>query len=123
MHDIGSLNLQLMNLLKSVLLTALVAGILASPFLGSAADAPKKPRPYLLKTCIVSGEKLGGDMGDPVVLVYGATKSDPGREIKFCCKSCMPDFNKDPKKFLKKIDDAEVKQAQDDAKAAKDKAK
>jgi hypothetical protein len=110
-----------MNLLKSFVLTVLVTVALASPFLGSAADAPKKPRPYLLKTCIVSGDKLGGDMGAPYVLIYGATKTDPGREIKFCCKSCLPDFNKEPAKYLKKIDEAEAKLAKD--KAATDKPK
>ena len=59
-----------------------------------AEDA--KPKPYPLSTCIISGEKLG-EMGKPAVLV-----SD-GQEVQFCCKSCIKDFNKDPKKFLKEI--------------------
>ena len=100
-----------MKMLKLMVLTFIVAGTFVTTFRGSAADAPKKPRPYILKTCPVSDEKLGGDMGEPVVFIYGATKTDPGREIKFCCKNCQPDFEKDPKKFLKKIDEAEAKEA------------
>ena len=38
-------------------------------------------------------------------------KDDPGHEIKFCCKSCLKDFNKDPKGYIKKIDEAEAKAA------------
>ena len=59
----------------------------------------KKPVPYPLKTCVVSGEKLGSD-GDPYIFVY------QGREIKMCCKDCRKDFEKDPAKFLKKLDEA-----------------
>jgi YHS domain-containing protein len=32
-----------------------------------------------------------------------------GREVLFCCKSCIKSFNKDPKQYLKKIDDAAAK--------------
>jgi len=47
-------------------------------------------------------------MGKPYVFTH------EGQEIKLCCKSCLKDFNKDPKKYVKKIADAE---------AEKDKAK
>ena len=57
----------------------------------------------MLKTCIVSGEKLGGTMGDPYVFNY------QGRQIKLCCKSCLTDFNKAPAKYIKKIELAEKK--------------
>jgi len=69
----------------------------------TAADAAAetaKPKPYPLTTCIVSGDKLGS-MGDAVVVVRD------GREIKFCCKGCIKDFDKDPAKFITKIDEAE----------------
>jgi YHS domain-containing protein len=36
-------------------------------------------------------------MGDPVVKVVD------GQEVKFCCKSCIPDFEKEPAKFLTKL--------------------
>ncbi|HXX92130.1 MAG TPA: hypothetical protein VEN81_00760 [Planctomycetota bacterium] len=63
----------------------------------SPAPAPEKAaKAYPLKTCLVSGEELG-KMGEPVRIVY------EGQEIKFCCKSCEPDFRKDPAKYLKKL--------------------
>lgn len=88
--------------------TAAVLGLMlaGAPFGGLAADsaaAPKeKAKPYPLTTCVVSGEKLG-EMGDPYVFTY------EGQEIKLCCKSCQKDFNKNPKKFLKKIAQGEAK--------------
>ena len=101
-----------MKTLKPFFLTAVLAGLVLSPFVLSATDtAENKPKPYTLKTCIVSGDKLNGDMGDPYVYVYKdkKIKDDPGREIKFCCKSCLKDFNKDPQGYLKKVDEAEAK--------------
>jgi hypothetical protein len=59
------------------------------------AEAPKV-KPYPLLTCIVSGEKLGG-MGKPVVFTH------EGQEIKLCCKSCKPKFEKEPAKYLAKL--------------------
>ena len=71
----------------------------------SAADTnTTKLKPYTLKTCVVSGDKLG-EMGDPYVYAY------KGREIKFCCKNCVKDFDKEPAKYLKMIDEAEAKAA------------
>ena len=88
--------------------TAATFAILATPML--RAEDPKAPaketktevkkdaaKPYPLDTCIVSGEKLG-EMGKPVVFVY------QGQEIKLCCKSCKPKFDKEPAKYLKKLE-------------------
>ncbi len=74
---------------------------------GKAGDA-KNAKPYTLKTCIVSGEKLGGDMGKPYAFAY------QGQEFKLCCKGCLKDFNKEPAKYVKKLAEAQ--------KAGKDKA-
>ncbi len=82
---------------------ALPAFTLAGEAKSNAAAA--KPKPYLLKTCIVSDEKLGGDMGKPYVFTY------QDREIKLCCKSCLTDFNKNPAKYIKKLEAAEKKAA------------
>lgn len=51
---------------------------------------------YPLDTCIVAGDKLG-DMGEPIVLVH------EGQEVKFCCEKCVPEFEKDPAKYLAKL--------------------
>jgi len=70
--------------------------------------AVSKPVPYPLDYCVVSGDKFGGDMGDPVTFVY--TNNGYNQEIKFCCPMCQPKFVKDPDKYLKIILAAEAKQ-------------
>lgn len=62
------------------------------------AETPAPAKPYPLKTCLVSGEKLdGGDMGKPYQFDY------KGQTIVLCCKSCLKKFNKEPEKYLKKL--------------------
>lgn len=56
-----------------------------------------KVKPYPFKTCIVSGDGLE-EMDDMTVFVY------KGQEIKLCCKPCKKDFDKDPAKYLKKLE-------------------
>ncbi len=77
-----------------------------------AAVIAKQLPTYPLNTCVVSGEKLGGDMGKPVDYLY------KGRLVRFCCKGCIKDFNAEPEKYLKKIDDAAAKAAGEAAKPA-----
>ncbi len=95
-----------MKILKHVSAAVLVLSFLTAPLVSLAADqkAAVKPKPYTLKTCVISGDKLG-EMGEPYVFVY------EGQEIKLCCKSCLKDFKKDPAKYLKKIKEAEAKAA------------
>jgi YHS domain-containing protein len=47
--------------------------------------------------CPVSGEDLGGEMGDPVKVTY------KGRTVKLCCNMCKPKFEKEPAKYLAKL--------------------
>lgn len=56
---------------------------------------------YPLTICVVSGDKLG-QMGPPPTLNY------EGTEVRFCCKDCIKDFNKDPQKYLKRLNDAKA---------------
>lgn len=60
----------------------------------SATATP--PKPDLLKTCPVSGDKLG-EMGKPYLFIY------QGQEVKLCCPDCKKDFDKDPAKYMKLI--------------------
>jgi YHS domain-containing protein len=76
----------------------------AAPATASAG----KPVPYPLDYCVVSGDKLGGDMGDPVTFIY--TNNGVNQEIKFCCPMCKPKFLKDPDKYMKVIRAAEAAQ-------------
>ncbi len=84
--------------MKKILILALMLGA----FSLNAADAPK-PFPASLKNCVVSGDKIGGDMGKPYVFTY------EGQEVKLCCKDCVKDFKKDPAKFMKVINEAAAK--------------
>ncbi len=100
-----------------LLLTAILAAgcMLVSNTVQAADQKQPKSKPYTLKTCPVSGDKLG-EMGAPYVFVY------EGREIKLCCKNCLKDFNKTPKKYLKQIDQAEAKAAKEKTSASDAKA-
>jgi hypothetical protein len=76
---------------------------------GTNSVTSAKPVPYPLDTCIVSGDKLGGDMGPPIVFVYQDKAKGINQEIKFCCPMCKPKFLADPDKYMKVIHDAEAK--------------
>ncbi len=82
----------------------LIGGFLGVVILSASGTsrADDKKGEYPLKKCVVSDEDLGS-MGKPYVIKH------EGREVQLCCKSCEKDFKKDPKKFLKKLDDAEKK--------------
>ena len=105
--------------MRTILTAAALALLIGSFAIGDAsaadggADAPKV-KPYPLTTCIVSGDALGGDMGEPIVKVYG------DREIKFCCKDCIKQFEADQAAFVKKIDEAAAKAPAPAPKAAAD---
>lgn len=94
-----------MKKVKYVATGMLTLAFLASPLGAFAADqkADTKAKPYPLKTCVVSGEKLG-EMGDPYVFVH------EGQEFKLCCKNCLKDFNKEPAKYVKKLKEAAAKE-------------
>ncbi len=100
-----------MKPMKTILMSALLMGALAVPLAGNAGDNKSGKDTYPLTTCVVSGEKLGGDMGAPYIFTYKdpKIKNDPGREVRLCCPSCLKDFKKDPAKYLKKIDEAAAK--------------
>jgi hypothetical protein len=79
------------------------------------ADSPKTTTPatakpegkrvgdtYPLATCPITDNKLGS-MGNPII------KSYDGREVRFCCKSCPPKFEKDLAQSMAKLDEAIVK--------------
>ena len=88
--------------MRKLIITAIstlffASGIAAEP----GATAKSKATPFTLKTCPVSDEKLGGEMGEPYVF------EQEGRQIKLCCKSCLKDFKKNPAKYVKKIEAAE----------------
>jgi YHS domain-containing protein len=104
-----------MRTCKTILPALLISGLLTAPGLASAAEHGhgrqavkeekkiEKPKPYPLSTCLVSGEKFGGAMGEPYVFAH------QGREIKLCCQGCLKEFNKNTAKYLAKWDAAAKK--------------
>jgi len=54
---------------------------------------------YPLDTCVVMGTKLG-KMGDTIDYVSG------NRLVRLCCKGCIAAFQKEPAKYLEKLDAA-----------------
>lgn len=75
-----------------------------------AAWAAAAKAKYPTDTCIVSGDKLGGDMGKPADFIY-REEGKPDRLVSLCCKDCVKDFNKDPQKYLPELDEATAKKS------------
>ncbi|MCK6478627.1 MAG: hypothetical protein HUU06_00240 [Planctomycetaceae bacterium] len=53
---------------------------------------------YPLATCVVSGKPLR-PLPDRIAVIYGGT------EVQFCCEVCIPEFEKDPERFMKTVRD------------------
>ena len=81
-----------------ILTAALIA--FAPPSRADGTNTAASVKPDLMTTCPVSGDKLGADMGKPYDFVY------QGQEVKLCCPDCKDEFDKNPAKFIKKIQDA-----------------
>ena len=100
-----------MKSLSWIVAAALLAGAAVTP--AFAEKAKEKAKAYPLEICLVSDEKLGED---PDMKPFSF--SHAGQEIKLCCKSCKKDFDKDPKKFMAKLED-EAKKAKNEKKSGK----
>jgi len=101
------------RLCRPVICGLVLAALIAIPSIiradGTNSVAATKPVPYPLDTCIISGDKFGGDMGPPIVFIYQDAAKDINQEIKFCCPMCKPKFLKDPDTYMKTIKAAEAK--------------
>lgn len=92
-----------MKMLKMPAAIALTVALLALPLTVRAGDtnsaAATRPKPDQLTTCPVCGDKLA-EIEKPFVFTY------QGQEVKLCCSRCKKDFDKNPAKYLKKIQGA-----------------
>ena len=89
------------NMISKHTFITLVASVFAMGMYAFAAEPSTQPstQPSAKQTkCVVSDEELGS-MGDPVVLTH------EGREVKLCCSGCTKRFQKDPAKYIKKLDE------------------
>lgn len=68
-----------------------------------SAKEPALPKDYPLKKCPISDESLGGH-GKPVKVT-----GPDGTAVYLCCDSCKEDFDKDPAKYTKMVQDAKKK--------------
>lgn len=68
-----------------------------APATKPAEEKPAATKAYPLKTCIVSDNDLDS-MGEQASFVY------QGQTIKVCCKACIAKFEKNPAKYLKKLE-------------------
>ncbi|HEX7260313.1 MAG TPA: hypothetical protein VF258_00700, partial [Luteolibacter sp.] len=71
--------------MKTIIITLAALTLVSCNPKKSETTAQSAAKPYLLDTCLVSGEKLG-EMGKPYEIVH------QGQQLKFCCKSCLPKF-------------------------------
>lgn len=80
----------------------------------AATPAQNSSDDYPLTTCVISGKPLGS-MGKPFVYTY-KQEGQPNQTVKFCCKGCLGNFEKNPAASLAKITAA--REAHAKAKAA-----
>ena len=64
---------------------------------------------YPIDTCVVSGERLEDHAESKRQDMVYREPGKPDRLVRFCCKSCIKDFEKDPARFLKLLDEAAAK--------------
>ncbi len=62
--------------------------------------APLKPKPYPLKTCLVTGDGLD-EMDERVSTIHN------GQTFEFCCKPCLAKFRKNPGRYVQALAKAE----------------
>lgn len=81
----------------------LLAAFMGSTFAFADSQALKAlPKDYPLKKCVVSGDPLG-EHGKIVKASY------KGTDVYLCCRDCLKDFQKDPAKYTKMVQDAKGK--------------
>lgn len=88
----------------------MLAVTLAGQTTPPAGDAPATPptrigAPYLLDVCAVSGERIPPDGGVVSILDGTEARGQKGREVRFCCSRCRTAFEKEPRKYIAKIDE------------------
>jgi len=85
--------------IRTFLPTFVIATVLCVSVLGCAPEASTEAAiSYPLEICLVSDEKLGED---PDMVPY--TFVHEGQEVKLCCKGCLKTFEKEPAKYLAKL--------------------
>ena len=93
--------MHLRRLLATAIFTTLSA--FAADSAKPAKGAPTKAD-YPLTGCLVTDEKFDSK-SKPVEYIHKQA-GKPDRVILLCCEDCVKDFQQEPAKYLKKLDDA-----------------
>jgi YHS domain-containing protein len=110
-YDVGQLKrrteenrpMKLFNQISRQTVCGLVLGMVMLASTAMAADPTNAPpKPDLLATCPICGDKLA-DKPHPYYFTY------EGQEVGLCCKVCKKDFDKDPARYMKMIREADKK--------------
>jgi YHS domain-containing protein len=80
--------------LKKIAMASLL--LVAATGCSTTKSTTTSSKPYPLKVCLVSGNKLDS-MGDTI------TESYAGQEVKFCCEPCVKKFHANPEKYMQKL--------------------
>jgi hypothetical protein len=93
--------------IRNILLAAMAVMLFSSlnVFAGEEAEKEEVKRYYPLTKCFVSGEDL-----DEYAIVFEVD----GREVRTCCKSCQKKVKADSDEYMKKLDEAIIKQQDKD---------
>jgi len=88
---------------------ASIASLLVAT-LAFAQDKPPSeeyvlPKDYPMTTCVVTGDQLVGGYQKPVEHVH-KEPDKPDRLIILCCEYCIVDFQGNPPRYLKILDEA-----------------
>lgn len=75
----------------------IIIGILFFGFLPEARSQKNKPIDVGNKTCPVSAEQVNEEMK--------AAYEYEGKIYNFCCPMCIEIFNKEPEKYIKKVEE------------------
>jgi len=95
--------MKLFNQISHLTICGLIWGMVMLAFTAMAADPTSAPpKPDLLATCPICGDKLA-DKPHPYYFTY------EGQEVGLCCKVCKKDFDKDPARYMKMIREADKK--------------
>lgn len=69
-----------------------------------AVEEPSIPIEVGNKICPISKEKIGQHGMEPFQVKY------QGKSYNLCCAMCLEDFNKDPEKYIKMLEEMEAEQ-------------
>jgi len=69
----------------------------------AASQAPESAKPADSSEVIDAGNKICPVLGEPIDEATKATYEYEGKIYNFCCAGCIEEFNKEPQKYIDKV--------------------